>query len=226
MRHIRLSCQRCGERSILFHKQHCHLFHFRGISIIIRVRLKNHLLPFIPLLHDVTSRADGILPVIFIIRMFRHNAHDCHCIGPDRKWFRHPKLHRILIERNRFIQHCKVINRTLFFAVIIRKCHIGGRQRLAICKLYTIPDRNCPYHTILTDAVIRRKIFAYLQILCRYCKCTLNQRLMHMLPCSPAKRRVKSCFRLRGNRHRNYNFIFCRHLTGRLCVLILISCTA
>ena len=55
MRHVYRSGLCCRKSRVLFHKKNRNLFHLWFFSVIIRVGLKDHLLPLIPLLHDITS---------------------------------------------------------------------------------------------------------------------------------------------------------------------------
>ena len=55
MRYVYRSGLSCRKSCILFHKKNRNLFHLWFFSVIIRIGLKDHLLPLIPLLHDITS---------------------------------------------------------------------------------------------------------------------------------------------------------------------------
>ena len=135
---------------ILFHEKYGYFFHRWCFSIIIRIRLKDYLLSFIPLFHNITSGTDWILSVIFIIRMFRNNTNDRHGIRPYCKRCVHMEFYRCIIYCHCFFQHGKIIDRAVITTVIISKCHIFRSQWLSICKLYIITDLYRPGKTILT----------------------------------------------------------------------------
>ena len=161
MRHIRLAGHSCCQRRILIHEQNGKLFDFDFLAIIIRVRFKNHLLPLIPLLHKVTARANGVLPVILIISMLRHNSHNSHGIRPDGKRRIHVEFHRGIIQSHSFLQHGKIIDAAVLYTKVVGKSHIGGCQRLSVRKFHIVPYCYRPGKPILADRVIRGQIFPY-----------------------------------------------------------------
>ena len=151
MCHIYGTCLRCCQCRILFHKKHSHFLHSRCFSIIIRICFKDDLLSFIPLFHDITTRTDWILSIIFIISVFRYDSNNRHGIRPDCKRCVHMKLNSCIIYCHRFFEHGKIIYGTVVTAIIVCKCNILCRQWFAICKLHIITDFHSPGKPILTD---------------------------------------------------------------------------
>ena len=100
MCHICLSCHSRCKGSVLFHKKNGKLFNLWLLSVVIRICLKDYLLPLIPLFHNITSGTDGILSVCLAVSVLRYDSHDCHCIRPDRIRLIHMKFHSGIIYCN------------------------------------------------------------------------------------------------------------------------------
>ena len=109
MGYVHLSGHSRSQGCVFLHKENCQLFDFRLLSVIIWICLKNHLLSFIPLLHDVTARTYGVLSIIFIIGMFRNDSYDSHGIRPDGIGPGHMELYCSIVYGHSFFQHGKVI---------------------------------------------------------------------------------------------------------------------
>ena len=203
MGHIHLSCHGRCQRCVLIHEKHRQTPDLRFLAVIIRICLKDNLLSPVPLSHNVSPGADGILAVIFIIRMFRNDSYHRHGIRPDRIRPVHMEFHSVFIHSYRLIQHGKIADRTFFGTEIIGKRHILRSQRLSVRKFHIIPDVHSPDQAVLADPVILCQIHPDLQIGGCNRKGALDQRLVHMLSRSPSIRRIKSCCRFRCSRHGN-----------------------
>ena len=189
----RLSCCQC---CIFFHEKNCYFFHFWCFSIVIRICLKNNLLSFVPLFHDIASGTNWILSVIFIISMLRNDSYNCHGIWPDCKWCIHMEFNSCVIHRHCFFQHGKIIDRTVIAAVIVCKCHVRCCQRFSVCKFNIVTDLNGPGKSVITYRIISCQIFPDRKICICNSKRTLDQRFMYVLSCAPSICRIKTRFRL------------------------------
>ena len=158
--------------------------------------LKDHLLASVPLFHDVAAGTDGLLPVIFIVCVLRHDPHHRHGIRPDRIGLVHMKFYGLFIDSHCLLKHGEIVHRAAVPAVVIRKSNILGSQRFPVCKSNVILDGHCPGKAVLAALIVCGQILFYLQILCGTHKGALDQGFMHVLSGSPAIRGIKSGGRL------------------------------
>ena len=124
--------------------------------------------------------------------MLRKDTCDRHSIRPDRIRPFHMEYHSSVICSLSFIQHGKIIHRTVITKGIIGKSHIFCCQCFPVCKLHIRTDRYSPGHPILRCFHICSQIIPDGKILICHSQRTLNQRFMNMFPGAPAINRIKT----------------------------------
>ncbi len=222
---IHLSRLHRGQRRILLHKQHDHFLYPGRLPVIIRICLKNHLLPAVPLRHNIPAGTDRILTV-------RHRIITVPRNNPEHRKRVQKRIVRFLQMKNngRLIHRLHALNHPQIRLGILRlhrclkcKLHVFRRQCLPVREPDIIPDGKSPRQSIPADAVIRGEILLKLHI--RRCpdQRGLNQRLVAVLPASPADAWIKTGRRFRGRVHHDNHL---RRFPGLLCRVLHRSCSA
>ena len=103
---IHLSRFYCRKRRVFLHEQDNDFFHLHFIPVVVRIRLQNDLLPFVPLCQDISAGTDRVLPVgCFIVAVLRHDTEHRQCIQKRIVRLAHVENHRGVIRRLHGIEH-------------------------------------------------------------------------------------------------------------------------
>ena len=162
MGHVHLSGLGSRQGSLLLHKEHRQLLDLWLLPVVIGISLEDHLLPLVPLLHDIAAGANGILPIILAVGVLRHDAHDGHGVGPDGKGSGHMKFHDGVIHRHCLLQHGEIVDGAFLLAVIVSKGHILGGELFPVGEGHVVPNLHGPGETVLADRIISSQILIYL----------------------------------------------------------------
>ena len=127
------------------------------------------------------------------------------------------KDHRGPVYRLGIVQHGEVVHRAALLYRIVGKGHVLRRQGLPVGENRVVPDGHRPGEAVLADVIPGGQVIADGQVRVGDGEGGLNERLMDVLPRSPAEGRVKARGRFRIGVHGHDDLMRLPAVPGRGC---------